>query len=264
MLLLGLHGAPRPGGTALQSPQEHGGPYGAAAHKAAERRAARQAAAKASARGEQAKEAKLQIIRSQREATAPAVQSTPPQSSLRNHSAAAGAAPSAELGKSPHGKPHLVMAVIDDLGYGDVPWSNDQVHLPVLDKLAQAGTILERHYAYHVCGPSRDSLLSGRLPVHANQYNWPAFGADRRMTLLPEVLGRVGYKNVAVGKWDLGYISTAHLPNSRGFHRSFCMLGTHADHWSHHGINQFPKLPEDKLDLWEDDAPAKVACIGHL
>jgi arylsulfatase I/J len=157
------------------------------------------------------------------------------------------------------------MAVIDDLGYGDVGWKHPQVKSPALDELAREGVILNRHYAYHVCGPSRASLLSGRLPVHSHQYNWAPVGPDRRMTLLPEVLGRAGYRTAAVGKWDVGYLSSGHLPSRRGFDKSYVMLGTHADHWSHRGLNLFPQLDPTapgRLDLWEDERPARVPCPG--
>ena len=52
---------------------------------------------------------------------------------------------------------------------------------------------LERHYAYHVCGPSRASLMTGRVPpragVQLDDGGWTsAFGPPTEMAMLPRRL----------------------------------------------------------------------------
>eukprot|EP00439_Symbiodinium_sp_Y106_P018070 s160_g2.t1 len=42
---------------------------------------------------------------------------------------------------------------------------------PHLDQLIREGVLLERHYAYKICSPSRSSIQTGRLPVHVNSVN---------------------------------------------------------------------------------------------
>lgn len=155
-------------------------------------------------------------------------------------------------------RPHLIMAVIDDLGYDEVSWKNPLAHSPNIDRLATEGTILERHYAFHTCGPSRGSLLSGRLPYHVQQYNSASTVVDRRMTLLPEVLKGAGYKTAIVGKWGVGHLSIEHLPTRRGFDIDFCMLGTHANHWTHRQAG----TDDDGVDLWSGSRPARASCLG--
>lgn len=35
--------------------------------------------------------------------------------------------------------PHLVLMIVDELGTGDVPWSDHTIHAPTIDKLAADG-----------------------------------------------------------------------------------------------------------------------------
>ena len=151
------------------------------------------------------------------------------------------------------------MAVIDDLGWDEVGWKNPLAHSPNIDRLAAEGTILERHYAFHTCGPSRGSLLSGRLPYHVQQYNSASTVVDRRMTLLPEVLKTAGYRTAIVGKWGVGHLSIEHLPRRRGFDIDFCMLGTHANHWTHRQAG----TDNDGVDVWSGSRPARASCLGR-
>ena len=91
------------------------------------------------------------------------------------------------------------------------------------------GIILERHYVYHMCGPTRSATMSGRLPYHGNQDNGndlnSTSGVDLRMTFLPAKLKQAGYATSMIGKSHLGARSIMHLPIHRGFDRHFGFLG---------------------------------------
>ena len=64
------------------------------------------------------------------------------------------------------------MLFVDDLGYGDVGFTgHPTVQTPNIDALAEDGVVLERHYVYHCCGPTRAATMTGRLPYHGNQHN---------------------------------------------------------------------------------------------
>ena len=89
-------------------------------------------------------------------------------------------------------RPHLIVTLVDDVGYNDVGWRNGDVKTPFLDSLlrSQSEPTVEllRHYAFSVCSPTRASLLTGRLPAHVNQMNG---GADFPATgTVVEIVGK--------------------------------------------------------------------------
>ena len=105
-------------------------------------------------------------------------------------------------------KPNIVLTLVDELGTGDVPWSDASIHAPTLLKLATEGLRLDAAYAWQWCAPTRGALLSGRLPMHSgyagNTTAQPmniqpgdpgnGIGMDLRMPLLPGELKRAGFR----------------------------------------------------------------------
>jgi arylsulfatase A-like enzyme len=159
------------------------------------------------------------------------------------------------------------MAVVDDLGYDEVGWKNPLLKTPTIDALANDGVILERHYAFHVCAPSRSALFTGRIPAHVQQYNFGAI--DLEFTLMPQLLKKAGYRTALAGKWGVGDAVLDHLPAMRGFDDSFAMLGFCADHWTHRSpltgrtTMRMTETNDDwVVDLWEGLEPAKPPCLG--
>ena len=99
-------------------------------------------------------------------------------------------------------RPHLVFVMCDDLGFNDIGFHDPRVLSPTLDRLAAEGVVLEQHYVFRYCSPTRGSFLSGRLPHHDHQCNpggESAFGPDTRMTLLPAKLAAAGYRTAMRG-----------------------------------------------------------------
>tara|TARA_B110000208_G_scaffold110827_1_gene136903 strand:+ start:124 stop:480 length:357 start_codon:yes stop_codon:yes gene_type:complete len=102
-------------------------------------------------------------------------------------------------------KPHIVIALADDYGWHNIGFRNGEIASPHLDALAADGIILDRHYTFKYCSPTRSSLLTGRLPLHVNQNNeankvHSRSGADIRMTLLPAKLKAAGYSTHMAGE----------------------------------------------------------------
>ena len=121
---------------------------------------------------------------------------------LATSSGSAGAGGSSSSGNRQ--PPHLMVMLVDDLGYHNVGFHNPQQRSPEIDALAtQEGIILEALYTFRYCSPTRSSLMTGRFPIHVNQGNpkWTddRGGADLRMAFLPEKLKRVGYSTATVG-----------------------------------------------------------------
>ena len=66
-------------------------------------------------------------------------------------------------GCSAPNKPHLIYVLVDDWGFADVGFRNPAIKSPTFDELAATGVVLDRHYVFKYCSPSRASLMSGTL-----------------------------------------------------------------------------------------------------
>lgn len=138
--------------------------------------------------------------------------------------------------------PNIILILVDDLGYGDL--ESPVLDTPNLDRMAAQGVRLTSFYASaSLCTPSRAGLLTGRYPVRTHMTN-PVYPSGHAMNLLmdvlgryaygvrdipqdeillPEILGRRGYRTGMVGKWHLGD-RPGHLPNDRGFDSFYGVL----------------------------------------
>ena len=152
-------------------------------------------------------------------------------------------------------RPHIVLMLTDNLGYGNVGFTralsgdppSPEVATPTLDALAAEGIILDRLYCYKFCSPSRSSFLSGRLPVHVNTHNddqrIPGAGIPVGMTTLPQKLRDGGYSTHHIGKWHVGFASANHTPMGRGFDTSIGYLWAYNGYlhgWAEEGCEEFP------------------------
>ena len=72
-------------------------------------------------------------------------------------------------------RPHILMILSDDFGWGDAGWHRPgnyaEVSTPAMTALVKEGIELDRHYAFKYCSPSRCALQSGRHPIHVNVMN---------------------------------------------------------------------------------------------
>eukprot|EP00927_Polykrikos_kofoidii_P063173 TRINITY_DN5799_c0_g1_i2.p1 TRINITY_DN5799_c0_g1~~TRINITY_DN5799_c0_g1_i2.p1 ORF type:complete len:791 (+),score=141.82 TRINITY_DN5799_c0_g1_i2:75-2447(+) len=156
-------------------------------------------------------------------------------------------------------QPHIVLILVDDLGYADVGFNlneaDEEVVSPTIDKLAREGVQLGRHYAHFACSPSRSALHSGRLPVMAQMENsaWyiPGQGVNLQMTTLGEKLNAQGYSAHAVGKWDLGMATMDHMPKRRGYKTFLGYFSKGNDMWTQR-VRSADACPggHRPVDLW--------------
>ena len=147
-------------------------------------------------------------------------------------------------------KPHIVFVLVDDWGYADVSFRNPAILSPNFHKLAETGLLLDRHYVFKYCSPSRASFLTGRWPHHAHQWNPPQtamVGLNINMTLLPAKLKTAGYKTHMVGKWHEGFFDPAYLPVNRGFDTSSGFMEGGEDHMN--------EKVGCATDFWKNKAP---------
>ena len=145
-------------------------------------------------------------------------------------------------------RPHILMILVDDLGYGDLSsYGAKDLRTPHVDALVAGGMRFSRFYANcPVCSPTRAALLTGRFPAMVgvpgvirthDRNNWGHLSRDA--DLLGEVLKTCGYDTALVGKWHLG-LTSPNTPNDRGFDHVHGFLGDMMDdYYTHrrHGIN---------------------------
>ena len=151
-------------------------------------------------------------------------------------------------------KPHIVFVLVDDWGYADVSFRNPAIYSPNFQILAETGLILDRHYVFKYCSPSRASFLTGRWPHHSHQWNPPQsglVGVNINMTLLPAKLKTAGYKTHMVGKWHEGFYKSEYLPVNRGFDTSSGFLGGGEDHMN----QRVGMIYNCVVDFWKNLSP---------
>lgn len=148
--------------------------------------------------------------------------------------AAAGAAGAAE-------RPHIIVILVDDLGFADVGYHGSEIATPHLDTLARGGVRFSQFHNSGRCCPTRASLMTGLHP-HQTGIGWmtepagsqrgqtepPAYRGqlNRQCVTIAEVLQQHGYATMMTGKWHLGYNDRDCWPLQRGFEQFYgCIEG---------------------------------------
>lgn len=106
-------------------------------------------------------------------------------------------------------RPHIVIILVDDMGYGDPGCFNarSKIATPHIDALARDGMrFTDAHAPGPLCHMSRYGLMTGRYPFRTNVGVWP-----KRPLIEPEQMTIAslaksqGYRTAMVGKWHLGF-----------------------------------------------------------
>ncbi|MGC9342211.1 MAG: sulfatase-like hydrolase/transferase, partial [Bacteroidales bacterium] len=133
-------------------------------------------------------------------------------------------------------KPNILIFIADDTGFKDVGYHGSEIETPNIDRLATEGLILDQHYVYQLCSPTRAALLTGRPPSRFGLTSplqpFTDFRFPEGTQMLPSVLKGAGYETSLVGKWHLGMVPDQ-SPNTFGFDHSYGYTGPWIDSYSH-------------------------------
>ena len=138
-------------------------------------------------------------------------------------------------------RPNILFVLADDLGFTDLGSFGSEIPTPNLDKLALAGLRFTNLHTAANCTPSRIMIFSGaggdtayqRDPRYIDEPSVRGVGGGvlgLNYASLAELLQDSGYKTYMTGKWDLGYME-GYSPGTRGFDRSFALLGMSASYF---------------------------------
>jgi len=160
--------------------------------------------------------------------------------------------------KNESNRPNIIVIMADDLGWWDTSIYNPLSPTPNIANLSRNGLLLEHHYVFRYCSPTRRSLFSGRFPNHITTVqpdgdNLCSDFLPLNATILSEKLAGADYDCHFLGKGHLGYQTMDHLPINRGFKTHFGFLGG-SETYSHGGGSA--NASDGKHDLWQTLAPA--------
>ena len=118
------------------------------------------------------------------------------------------------------GPPHIIVILVDDMGYGDLRSYNPHSKIPTphIDRLAAEGMrFTDAHAPGPLCHPSRYGLMTGRYPFRTDISQWPTRPLiDAGQVTLPSMLRGAGYATAMVGKWHLGFAEDGYDKPLRG------------------------------------------------
>ena len=136
-------------------------------------------------------------------------------------------------------RPHIIVMLADDLGWGDVSYHGvGKIATPHIDRLAKRGARLDQFYSQPVCSPTRAALMTGRYPMRYGMQcgvvkPWASHGLSLDEQTLAEGMKAAGYKTAVVGKWHLGHFEPDYLPLQRGFDLQYGHYNGALDYFTH-------------------------------
>ncbi len=166
--------------------------------------------------------------------------------------------------QTPAAKPHVVILLADDMGWGDTGFHGSEIQTPHIDRLAAAGARLEQFYVQPVCSPTRAALLTGRYPMRYGLQvgvvrPWARYGLPLEERTLAQALKDAGYETAICGKWHLGHFRPEYLPTRRGFDHQYGHYNGAIDYFSHHRDGGLDWHRDDKALREEGYSTALIA-----
>ena len=144
--------------------------------------------------------------------------------------------------------PNVLIVLIDDMGFGQSSAFGGPIHMPTVDRLANAGLRYNEFHTTALCSPTRTALLSGRNH-HTNNFGsiaetattFPGQTGQRPNSVTPvaEMLRLNGYSTAAFGKshetaaWEVSPSApTDRWPTRSGFDKFYGFMGGETNQWA--------------------------------
>ncbi|MFN8470186.1 MAG: arylsulfatase [Caldilineaceae bacterium] len=175
--------------------------------------------------------------------------------------------------RPPAGAPNVLIALIDDTGFGASSAFGGPVHMPTAERLAAAGLKYTRFHTTAMCSPTRQALLTGRNhhTVGMGGITEMATSAPGNCTIRPkscaplaETLKLNGYATAQFGKchevpcWETSPMGPfEHWPTGSGFEYFYGFVGAETNQYYpalYEGTTpiEAPKTPEEGYHLTAD------------
>ena len=150
--------------------------------------------------------------------------------------------------KAPANAPNVLIVLIDDMGFGQSSAFGGPIHMPTVDRLANAGLRYNEFHTTALCSPTRTALLSGRNH-HMNNFGsiaetattFPGQTGQRPNSVAPvaKMLRLNGYSTAAFGKshetaaWEVSPSGpTDRWPTRSGFDKFYGFMGGETNQWA--------------------------------
>ncbi len=132
-------------------------------------------------------------------------------------------------------RPNVIYIILDDLGMYDTGcYGSKQIRTPNIDRIAAEGIKLTEAYSgCTVCAPARGTLMTGKHMGHSSvRANPGGVSLQASDVTIAEMLKKAGYACGGFGKWGIGDIETAGVPEKHGFDRFYGYYHqVHAHHY---------------------------------
>ena len=182
------------------------------------------------------------------------------------------------LSLPPEGAPHIVVVLLDDVGFGTCSTFGGPVPTPALDRVAAEGLRFNQFHTTALCSPTRAAMLTGRNH-HAVHMGGIAEGGSafpgydcimpKEAATIAEVLRLSGYSTAAFGKWHLTPLFEQTLtgpydrwPMGQGFERFYGILSAEASQYEPPMFDQsvpvMPYVGRDRYHMSEDIADKAI------
>lgn len=101
-------------------------------------------------------------------------------------------------------RPNVLIILTDQQTNDALSWSgNPNLRTPAMDRIARRGVYFTESYCTSpVCGPSRSSIITGRMP-HETGVVWNTNRLSQKHPTIGQIFLKAGYNTAWAGKWHL-------------------------------------------------------------